>query len=79
MSKGFDGLIEKVNSCGVKKVAVAVAQDAHVLEAVRAAKERNIAEAVNIIEEYKFDRDLVDDEKCAILQCLLSCSKLFLF
>ena len=40
MSKGFNDLIEKVNTCGVKKVAVAVAQDAHVLEAVRAAKER---------------------------------------
>ena len=37
---------------------------------------RNIAEAVKIVEEYKFDRDLVDDEKCAILQSLLSCSKL---
>ena len=38
MSKGFNGLIEKVNTCGVKKVAVAVAQDAHVLEAVTAWK-----------------------------------------
>ena len=27
MSKGFDGLIEKVSACGVKKVAVAVAQE----------------------------------------------------
>ena len=46
MGKGFDGLLEKVNSYGMKKVAVAVAQDAHVLEAVRAAKERKIAEAI---------------------------------
>ena len=46
MSKGFNGLIEKVSTCGMKKVAVAVAQDAHVLEAVRAAKERKIAEII---------------------------------
>lgn len=44
MSKGFDELISKVNS--KKKVAVAVAQDAPVLEAVHAAKERNIADAI---------------------------------
>ena len=46
MQKGFDSLIEKVNACGMKKVAVAVAQDSHVLEAVRAAKEKRIAEAI---------------------------------
>lgn len=46
MNKGFDGLISKVNECSVKKVAVAVAQDSAVLEAVDAAKKRNIAEAV---------------------------------
>ncbi len=46
MSKGFDDLIAKVNDCSLKKVAVAVAQDAPVLEAVKAAKERNIADAI---------------------------------
>lgn len=46
MSKGFDHLIAKVNDCSLKKVAVAVAQDAPVLEAVKAAKERNIADAI---------------------------------
>ena len=55
MSKGFNDLIEKVNTCGVKKVAVAVAQDAHVLEAVRAAKERNIAEAVLVGDKNKIE------------------------
>ena len=55
MSKGFSGLIEKVNTCGVKKVAVAVAQDAHVLEAVRAAKERNIAEAILVGDKAKIE------------------------
>ncbi|MBO6015357.1 MAG: phosphate butyryltransferase [Lachnospiraceae bacterium] len=46
MSKGFDDLISKVNDCSVKTVAVAVAQDGPVLEAIRAAKERNIANAI---------------------------------
>ncbi len=44
MSKGFDELISKVTT--KKKVAVAVAQDSPVLEAVNAAKERNIADAI---------------------------------
>ncbi len=46
MSKSFDDLISKVSECSVKKVAVAVAQYSAVLEAVKAAKERNIAEAI---------------------------------
>ena len=53
MKKGFDNLIEKVNACGVKKVSVAVAQDGHVLEAIKAAKERNIAEAILVGDETK--------------------------
>lgn len=44
--KSFDDLISKVSGCGMKKVAVAVAQDSAVLEAVAAAKERKIAEAI---------------------------------
>lgn len=46
MSKSFEDLLSKVSECSVKKVAVAVAQDSAVLEAVQAAKERNIAEAI---------------------------------
>lgn len=46
MSKSFDDLLSKVSECSIKKVAVAVAQDSAVLEAVVAAKERNIAEAI---------------------------------
>lgn len=46
MSKSFDDLISKVSECGMKKVSVAVAQDSAVLEAVAAAKERGIAEAI---------------------------------
>lgn len=46
MSRSFGELLEKVSSCDMKKVAVAVAQDENVLEAVKAAKERGIADAV---------------------------------
>lgn len=42
----FDGLLEKISSCSTKKVAVAVAQDDAVLEAVQAAKEKGIADAI---------------------------------
>ena len=53
MSKTFADLIAKVNECGTKKVAVAVAQDSAVLEAVKAAKERKIADAVLVGDEKK--------------------------
>lgn len=53
MNKGFDALLEKVNECSIKTVAVAVAQDAPVLEAVRAAKERGIANAILVGDEQK--------------------------
>lgn len=46
MSKTFDDLIAKVNECPTKTVSVAVAQDSAVLEAVAAAKERGIANAI---------------------------------
>lgn len=42
----FDGLLEKISTCGKKKVAVAVAQDDAVLEAVQAARDKNIADAI---------------------------------
>ena len=53
MSKTFDDLLWKVNSCDKKKLAVAVAQDKAVLEAVKAAKERGIADAVLVGDEAK--------------------------
>ncbi|MDE6319160.1 MAG: phosphate butyryltransferase, partial [Lachnospiraceae bacterium] len=53
MSKSFGDLISKVSECEVKKVAVAVAQDSAVLEAVAAAKERGIAEAILVGDEDK--------------------------
>ncbi len=51
--KNFDEIIAKVGSCGMKKVAVSVAQDDAVLEAVQAAKERGIADAVLVGDEAK--------------------------
>lgn len=55
MSKGFDDLISKVNDCPIKTVAVAVAQDGPVLEAIRAAKERNIANAILVGDKEKIE------------------------
>lgn len=46
MSKTFDELISKVSEVEMKKVSVAVAQDSAVLEAVRVAKDRKIADAI---------------------------------
>lgn len=40
MSKGFKDLLQKVYECDRKTVAVAVAEDEPVLEAVKAAKEK---------------------------------------
>lgn len=53
MSKTFDELISKVKEIPMKKVSVAVAQDSAVLEAVRAAKDRQIADAILVGNETK--------------------------
>ena len=53
MSTSFDGMISKVKECGQKTVSVAVAQDSAVLEAVRAAKDRGIANAILVGDEAK--------------------------
>lgn len=53
MSKGFDDLLAKVASCSTKKLAVAVAQDEPVLQAIRAAKERGIADSILVGDEKK--------------------------
>lgn len=55
----FEEIVEKVKSCGRKKVAVSVAQDEAVLEAVRAAKERGIADAILVGDEAKI-REIAD-------------------
>ena len=46
MTKSFDDLLAKVSQCSKKTVAVACAQDDAVLEAVKAAKEIGIADAI---------------------------------
>ncbi len=51
MSKGFDELLERVKQCKTKKLAVAVAQDKAVLEAVKKAKELKIADAILVGDE----------------------------
>lgn len=53
MSKSFGDLLSKVSACSMKTVAVAVAQDEAVLEAVQAAKERHIANAILVGDEAK--------------------------
>ena len=69
MSRNFADLLLKLKVAEKKKLAVAVAQDEPVLEAVKAAKDRGIAEAILVgdkakIEEVaiKIDMDLTDFE-----------------
>lgn len=51
MKQSFDNIVAKVKECGKKKVAVSVAQDSAVLEAVQAAKAQGIADAVLVGDE----------------------------
>lgn len=53
MSKSFDNLISKATACGGNRISVAVAQDKPVLEAVKVARERGIADAVLVGDEAK--------------------------
>lgn len=53
MRQGFDEIIEKVKTCGRKKIAVAAAQDSAVLEAVKEASAQGIADAVLVGDETK--------------------------
>ena len=69
MSKSFVELISKANQKTLKKVSVSNAQDEPVLQAVKAAKEQNIATAILVGDEAKIreiaasiDMDLTDFE-----------------
>ena len=55
MIKSFDGLISKVRECEKKKVSVAVAQDDAVLEAVAAARDQGIADAILVGDKAKIE------------------------
>ena len=84
MSKNFDDLFSKLKEIETKKVAVAVAQDEPVLEAVKEANDKGIANAVLVgdkekIQEIanKIDMDLskfeimdVKDPKKATLEAV---------
>lgn len=61
MTKNFDDILTMVKSCSMKKVAVAVAQDENVLEAVKVAKERGIADSILVgdIDEIKVIADKI--------------------
>ena len=61
----FDGLLEKIAQCSMKKLAVAVAQDDAVIEAVRAAKDRKIADAIkDATERGAYSCQVIVDEQC---------------
>ena len=45
MKQGFDDIMARVKKCAKKTVSVSVAQDSAVLEAVKEAKARGIADA----------------------------------
>lgn len=69
MSKSFEELISKANQKTLKKVSISNAQDEPVLQAVKAAKEQNIATAILVGDEAKIreiaasiDMDLTDFE-----------------
>ncbi len=69
MHKSFDAIISKVKECGMKTVSVSVAQDEAVLEAVKEAKKRGIANAILVGDAAKIkdiaasiDMDLGDFE-----------------
>ena len=55
MSKNFDDLLAKLKVAKTKKLAVAVAQDEPVLEAVKAAKDRGIADAILVGDREKIE------------------------
>ena len=64
MSKNFDDLLSKVKECKRKKLAVAVAQDKPVLEAVNEAKRMGIADAILVGDNY--DTDIMAGINCNI-------------
>ena len=72
MSKSFKDLLAQVAECPMKKVAVACAQDDAVLEAVKAAKERHIADAILVGDEAKI-RTIA-----GVLKMILTNSKLLM-
>ncbi|MDO5039869.1 phosphate butyryltransferase [Clostridium sp.] len=56
MSKNFEDLLSKVKEVEPKKVAVAVAQDEPVLEAVKSAKDKGIADAILVGDKHEIKK-----------------------
>ena len=57
MSKNFDDILAKLKTATTKKMSVAVAQDTHVLEAVKVAKERGIVDSILV-----GDKELIEEK-----------------
>ena len=57
MSKNFDDILAKLKTAETKKMSVAVAQDTHVLEAVKVAKERGIVDSILV-----GDKELIEEK-----------------
>ena len=56
MIKSFEEVLKKVKSQGMKKVAVAVAQDEPVLQAIRDAKNQGIADAILVGDKEEIEK-----------------------
>ena len=56
MSKNFDDILAKLKTASTKKMSVAVAQDTHVLEAVKVAKERGIVDSILVGDKEEIEK-----------------------
>ena len=65
MAKNFNELLAKVATIPMKKVAVCVSQDSAVIEAVRAAKDRKIADAI-LVGDAEATKKIADELKIDI-------------
>ena len=60
MSKNFDDILAKLKTADTKKMSVAVAQDSHVLEAVKVAKERGIVDSILVGDKDQIEKIMAD-------------------
>jgi phosphate butyryltransferase len=68
MASSFDLVLEAIKPYPIRKVAVAVAQDDAVLEAVSRAKKENVAEALLVGDEAKI-KEIAALHKCDLTGC----------
>ena len=74
MSKSFKEILEKVKSLPKKTVSVAVAQDSEVLLAVKAAKEKGIADSV-LFGDAEKGSDGLKADTLALQLCIQICKQ----